>query len=188
MLEYLSRYWWTLVVRGALAVVFGLAALIWPEITLRVLVLLFGFYAVVDGLLALAAVLVGGRLVSGRRGWLVFEGIVGIATGVFTFLWPGITALVLLYLIAAWAIVTGLLEVAAAIILRRELRGEWLLALGGIVSVAFGIFLTVRPGEGAIAVVWVIALYAIVFGVALVALGARLRQLRRRIDGTAWAP
>jgi uncharacterized membrane protein HdeD (DUF308 family) len=107
MLEYLSRYWWTLAVRGALAVVFGLAALIWPEITLRVLVLLFGFYAVVDGLLALAAVLVGGRLVSGRRGWLVFEGIVGIATGVFTFLWPGITALVLLYLIAAWAIVTG---------------------------------------------------------------------------------
>jgi uncharacterized membrane protein HdeD (DUF308 family) len=187
MLEYLSRYWWTLVVRGALAVVFGLAALIWPEITLRVLVLLFGFYAVVDGLLALAAVLVGGRLVSGRRGWLVFQGIVGIAAGVFTFLWPGITALVLLYLIAAWAIVTGLLEVAAAIILRRELRGEWLLALGGIVSVAFGIFLAVRPGEGAIAVVWVIGLYAIVFGVALVALGARLRQLRRRIDGTAWA-
>jgi uncharacterized membrane protein HdeD (DUF308 family) len=95
---------------------------------------------------------------------------------------------VLLDLIAAWAIVTGLLEVAAAIILRRELRGEWLLALGGILSVAFGIFLAVRPGEGAIAVVWVIGLYAIVFGVALVALGARLRQLRRRSNGTAWAP
>jgi uncharacterized membrane protein HdeD (DUF308 family) len=94
---------------------------------------------------------------------------------------------VLLYLIAAWAIVTGLLEVAAAIILRRELRGEWLLALGGILSVAFGIFLAVRPGEGAIAVVWVIGLYAIVFG-ALVVLGARLRQLRRRSNGTAWAP
>jgi len=187
MLEYLSRYWWTLAVRGALAVVFGLVALIWPDITLRILVLLFGFYALVDGLLALAAVLVGGRLVSGRRGWLIFQGIAGIAAGVFTFLWPGITALVLLYLIAVWAIVTGLLEVAVAIVLRRELRGEWLLALSGIVSVAFGIFLAVRPGEGAIAVVWVIALYAIMFGVALLVLGARLRQLGRSIGGTARA-
>jgi uncharacterized membrane protein HdeD (DUF308 family) len=178
MLAYLTRYWWTLLVRGVIAVLFGLAALIWPGVTLRVLVLLFGFYAVVDGLLALAAVLVGGRLASGRRGWLIVEGVIGIAAGVFTFLWPGITTLVLLYLIAAWAIVTGLLEVAAAIVLRRELRGEWLLALAGVLSVAFGILLIVRPGEGAIAVVWAIGLYAVVFGVALLALGARLRRLR----------
>jgi uncharacterized membrane protein HdeD (DUF308 family) len=182
MLEYLSRYWWTLAVRGAIAVVFGLAALIWPDITLRVLVWLFGFYAVVDGLLALAALLVGGRLASGRRGWLIVEAIVGIAAGVVAFLWPGITALVLLYLIAAWAVVTGLLELAAAVVLRRELRGEWLLALAGILSVAFGILLAVRPGEGAIAIVSVIGAFAIVFGVALLVLGARLRRLRRRGD------
>jgi uncharacterized membrane protein HdeD (DUF308 family) len=185
MLEYLSRYWWTLAVRGALAVLFGLAALLWPGVTLRILVWLYGFYAVVDGLLALAALLVGGRLASGRRGWLVLEGVVGIAAGVFAFLWPGITALVLLYLIAAWMAVTGLLEVAAAIALRRELRGEWLLALAGILSVVFGIFLFVRPGEGAIAVVWAIGLFAIVFGIALLVLGVRLRRLRDRINRIA---
>jgi uncharacterized membrane protein HdeD (DUF308 family) len=185
MLEYLSRHWWTLVVRGVVAVLFGLAALIWPDVTLRVLVWLFGFYAVVDGLLALAALIVGGRLASGRRGWLVLEGVVGIAAGVFAFLWPGITAVVLLYLIAAWMLVTGLLEVAAAIVLRRELRGEWLLALAGILSVLLGIYLAVRPGEGAIAIVWAIGLYAIVFGVALALLGVRLRRLRNRSDRIA---
>jgi uncharacterized membrane protein HdeD (DUF308 family) len=186
MLEYLSRYWWTLAVRGALAVLFGLAALLWPGVTLRILVWLYGFYAVVDGLLALAALIVGGRLASGRRGWLILEGVVGIAAGVFAFLWPGITALVLLYLIAAWMVVTGLLEVAAAIALRRELHGEWLLALAGILSVVFGIFLFVRPGEGAIAVVWAIGLFAIVFGIALLVLGVRLRRLRDRINRVAW--
>jgi len=178
MLEYLSRYWWTLAVRGALAVLFGLAALIWPDITLRVLVLLFGFYAVVDGLLALAALLVGGPPASGRRGWVVVEGVAGIAAGVFTFLWSGITALVLLWLIAAWAVVTGLLELAAAVVLRRELRGEWLLALAGVLSVAFGVLLAVRPGEGAIAIVSVIGVFAVVFGVALLVLGVRLRRLQ----------
>ena len=178
MLEYLSRYWWTLAVRGALAVLFGLAALIWPHITLQALVLLFGFYVVVDGLLALAALLVGGPLASGRRGWLLVEGVAGIAVGVFTFLWPGITALVLLYLIAAWAVVTGLLELAAAVVLRRELRGEWLLALAGVLSVAFGVLLAVRPGQGAIAIVSVIGVFAVVFGVALLVLGVRLRRLQ----------
>jgi uncharacterized membrane protein HdeD (DUF308 family) len=179
MLEVLSRFWWTLVLRGVLAVGFGLAALIWPGITLRVLVWLFGFYAVVDGLLALAALLVGGRLASGRRGWLIVEGVVGIAAGLFTFLWPAITALVLLYLIAAWAVVTGLLELVAAVRLRRELRGEWLLALAGILSVVFGVFVAARPGEGAIAIVSVVGVFAIAFGVALLVLGARLRRLQR---------
>ncbi len=178
MLGYLSRYWWTLAIRGALAVLFGLAALIWPDITLRVLVWLFGFYAVVDGLLALAALLIGGRSVGGRRGSLIFEAVTGIAAGIFTFIWPGITALVLLYLIAAWAVVTGLLEIAAAVVLRRELRGEWLLALAGILSVVFGVLLAVRPGEGAIAIVSVIGVFAILFGVALLVLGFRLRRLQ----------
>jgi uncharacterized membrane protein HdeD (DUF308 family) len=187
VLDYLARYWWTLALRGALAVLFGVIAVIWPDITLRVLVLLFGFYALVDGLLALAATIVGGRLVSARRGWLIVEGVAGIAAGVFTFLWPDITALVLLYLIAAWAIATGLIEIAVAVALRRELRGEWLLALGGIISVAFGVFLAVRPGDGAIAVVLVLGVYAIVFGVALVALAVRLRQLGGGVRGPAAA-
>src|SRR5688572_4697716 len=137
MLEYFSRYWWAVALRGALAVVFGVVAWIWPDITVRALVLLFGFYALVDGLLALALLLV--------------EGIAGIAAGIVSFVWPGITALVLLYLIAAWAIATGVLEVVVAIWLRRELRGEWLLALVGVVSVLFGVFLVLRPSEGAVA-------------------------------------
>ena len=185
MLEYLSRQWWSVALRGVLAVVFGVIAWIWPDITLRALVLLYGFYALVDGLLALAALLVGGRLVSDRRGWLIVEGVAGIAAGVIAFLWPEITALVLLYLIAAWAIATGVLEVAVAVWLRRELRGEWLLALGGIVSVVFGVFLIVRPGEGATAVVWLIGLFAIVFGVALIGLGLRRRRLGGCLPGPA---
>jgi len=186
MLEYLSRQWWSVALRGVLGVVFGVVALIWPDITLRALVLLYGFYALVDGLLALAALLVGGNLVRERRGWLIVEGVAGIAAGVIAFLWPEITALVLLYLIAAWAIATGVLEIAVAIWLRRELRGEWLLALGGIVSVAFGVFLIVRPGEGAVAVVWLIGLFAILFGAALVGLGLRLRRLGGALQGSAW--
>jgi uncharacterized membrane protein HdeD (DUF308 family) len=185
MLDFYARSWWTVALRGALAVLFGVAAWIWPDVTIRVLVLLFGFYALVDGLLALAAALVGGRLVSGRRGWLIFEGVAGVAAGVLTFIWPEITTLVLLYLIAFWAIATGVLEVVAAVLLRRELRGEWLLAASGIISVLFGLFLVIRPGDGAIAVAWLIGLYAIIFGIALIALGFRLRQLGQR--GTALA-
>jgi uncharacterized membrane protein HdeD (DUF308 family) len=185
MLDYYVRYWWTVALRGVLGVLFGLAAWIWPDVTIRVLVLLFGFYALVDGLLALAAAMMGGRLASGRRGWLIFEGVAGVAAGVLTFIWPEITTLVLLYLIAFWAIATGVLEVVAAVMLRRELRGEWLLAAGGIISVLFGLFLVIRPGDGAIAVAWLIGLYAIIFGIALIALGFRLRQLGQR--GTALA-
>ena len=187
MLQYLTRHWWSVALRGVLAVAFGVVAWIWPDITVHALVLLYGFYALVDGLLALAALLVGGSLVRDRRVWLIVEGVAGIAAGVIAFLWPGITALVLLYLIAAWAIATGVLEIAAAIWLRRELRGEWLLALGGVVSVLFGVFLIVRPGEGAIAVVWLIGLFAIVFGVALIGLGLRLRRLGRGLPGPAAA-
>jgi uncharacterized membrane protein HdeD (DUF308 family) len=185
MLELFSRYWWTLALRGVLAVAFGAMALIWPTITVGVLVLLFGAYALVDGLFALGTALFGGRLAAGRRGWLVLEGVVGIAAGVVTFAWPAITALALLYLIAAWAIVTGVAEIAAAVLLRRELQGEWLLALGGLVSVLFGLYVAIWPGRGAVAVAWVIGLYAIVFGVALVALGLRLRQYHRSLDATA---
>src|SRR4029453_3509009 len=180
MLDYYVRYWWTVALRGALAVLFGLAAWIWADVTIRVLVLLFGFYALVDGLLALAAALAGGRPASGRRGWLIFEGVAGVAVGVLTFIWPEITTLVLLYLIAVWAIATGVLEVVPAVMLRRGLRGEWLLAAGGIISVLFGLFLVIRPGDGAIAVAWLIGLYAIIFGIALIALGFRLRQLGQR--------
>jgi uncharacterized membrane protein HdeD (DUF308 family) len=179
MLETLSRYWWAVALRGVAAVAFGIVAVIWPDVTLSVLVLLFGAYALVDGVISLTTALLGGSLGDRRRGWLVLEGVVGIAVGLITFAWPDITTVALLWLIAAWAIGTGVLEIGAAVRLRRELTNEWLLVLGGVLSVAFGLFLVVRPEDGALAVVWVVGLYAIVFGAALAALARRLRRCRR---------
>lgn len=179
MLETLARYWWAVVLRGVAAVVFGLMAIVWPDITLWVLVLLFGAYAIVDGIVAFATAALGGGAAAGRRGWLIVEGIVGVLAGVLTFIWPSITTLVLLFVIAAWAVVTGVLEIFAAIRLRREIEGEWLLVVSGVLSVLFGLLLVVWPTTGALALVLLIGIYAIAFGIALVMLGIRLRQRRR---------
>jgi uncharacterized membrane protein HdeD (DUF308 family) len=177
MLEALSRYWWLVVLRGVAAVIFGVLALIWPGITVYVLVVLFGAYSLVDGLFAIGTAVFGNRPVS--RGWLIVEGIAGVVIGIITFMWPGATALALLYLIAAWALVTGVLEIVAAIRLRREISGEWLLALSGALSVLFGLALLIWPSTGALAVVTLIAIFALAFGVALILLGVRMRSLRR---------
>src|SRR5439155_19277079 len=123
MLEVLTRYWWAVALRGAAAVLFGLGALIWPHITLIVLVALFGAYALVDGLVALGSASFGGARAAGSRAWLVLEGIAGVLVGILTFAWPRSTTLVLLWLIAGWAIVTGVLEIATAIRIRREVEG-----------------------------------------------------------------
>ena len=177
MLETLTRNWWVLAVRGALAVLFGLLAIIWPEITVLALVLLFGAYALVDGVLALYTALFDRGRPGGRgAGWLVLEGVAGVLAAIGAFVWPGITALVLLYLIAAWALVTGVAEILAAIRLRREIEGEWLLILSGALSILFGILAFAFPGAGALAVVWLIAAYAIAFGVVMVVLAFRLRR------------
>ena len=149
MVIVLARNWWALVLRGLFAVLFGIMALAWPGITLGALVLLYGAYALADGVFAIAAVMAGRT--GGRPWWsLLVEGLVGIAVGIMTFAWPGITALVLLYLIAAWAVVTGIFEIVAAIRLREEIRGEWLLALSGILSILFGLALVdlARRGGG----------------------------------------
>jgi uncharacterized membrane protein HdeD (DUF308 family) len=163
----------------------GVTALIWPAATLGVLVLLFGVYALADGLVTAGTALFGGPLSAGRRGWLLLAGVAGTAAGVVTLAWPGITALALLWLIAAWAIVTGVMEFVAAVSLRRELANEWLLALGGTVSAAFGILLAVRPQQGALAVILLIGLYAIASGATLVALAVRLRRYNRDVIATA---
>jgi uncharacterized membrane protein HdeD (DUF308 family) len=179
MLETMTRYWWAVTLRGAAALIFGLVALFWPEITLFALVIVFGAYALVDGVVALGAAIMGSRTVAGSRGWLAVEGVLGIIAGIVAFVWPDITALALLWVIAFWALVTGILEIVAAVRLRREIQGEWMLALSGVLSVLFGILLLVWPATGALAVVFLIGLYAIVFGVVLVALGLRLRRLRQ---------
>ena len=174
MLQDLRRNWGWILVRGIAAVLFGVLAFIWPVITLAVLVLLWGAYALVDGVLALiAAFRIRDR---GRPFWaLLIVGLLGIAAGIVTFFWPGMTTLVLVAFIGAWALVMGIFQIVAAIRMRKAIEGEWLLALSGVLSVIFGVLMLWNPGAGALAVIWVIAAYAIVFGVLLIALGVRLK-------------
>lgn len=177
ILPIMAGNWWVLLIRGIAAVLFGLAALFWPGPTLYVLIIFFGAYALVDGLFAIAA---GIRGTAARRRWLLLaEGGLGVVAGLIAFFYPGITALVLLYVIAFWAIFTGILKIVMAISLRREIENEWLMGLSGVVSVLFGIILAVLPGVGLLSLVWLIGIYAIVFGVAQIALGFRVRSHRR---------
>jgi uncharacterized membrane protein HdeD (DUF308 family) len=174
MVEMLARNWWIVVLRGVLAVLFGIMCFAWPGITLAALVILYGAYALVNGIFALVAAILGHPRTA--PWWaLLIEGVAGIAVGIMTFAWPGITALVLLFLIAAWAIVTGMFEIVEAIRLRREIQGEWMLGLAGLLSVLFGVALVIRPGAGALAVIWLIGAYSIAFGALFIALGFRLR-------------
>ncbi|SIO58046.1 Uncharacterized membrane protein HdeD, DUF308 family [Singulisphaera sp. GP187] len=172
----LARNWWALVLRGVVAVLFGVAAFAWPGITLASLILLYGAFALVGGLFTIAAA-ISGRPVGGQHWWaLLIDGLLGVAVGIVAFAWPGITALALLYLIAFWAVLTGVLEIIAALRLRKEIEGEWLLAISGMLSVLFGLALIVRPVTGALAVVWLIGAYSIAFGVLMIVLGFRMRS------------
>jgi uncharacterized membrane protein HdeD (DUF308 family) len=176
-----ARYWWILALRGVAAILFGILTLLWPALSLYAQVMIFGAYALVDGAFNLVGAVHRAR--EGRRwGSLILEGVVSIAAGVLTFLWPGITALVLLFLIAAWAVITGMVELIAAIRLRSYIRGEWLMALSGILSMLFGVLLFVWPGAGALAVAFWIGAYAIVFGILLLALAFRLRAWGRDLS------
>jgi len=175
ILPTLATNWWALLLRGIAAVLFGLAALFWPGLTLFVLIVFFGAYTVVDGIFAIVA---GIRGSGGRRWLLLAEGVLGVLVGLIAFFWPGMTALVLLYVIAAWAISTGILKVVMAIWLRRELENEWLLVLSGVLSVLFGVILAVLPGVGLLSLVWLVGVYALIFGVALIVLGFRVRGQR----------
>jgi uncharacterized membrane protein HdeD (DUF308 family) len=180
MVMTLARNWWVLALRGLCAIIFGILAFVWPGITLGALVLLYGVYALVDGILSIIAA-VSKREGSGLPWWaLLLQGLLGIAAGIVTFAWPGITALFLLFLIAAWAIVTGIFAIIAAIRLRKEIQGEFWLALSGILSVVFGVLLFVRPGAGALTVVWLIGSYAIFFGILLLVLAFRLKRFKER--------
>lgn len=180
ILPMVAGNWWALLIRGIAAVLFGLAALFWPGITLYVLVIFFGAYVLVDGVFAIAAGIRG----SGGRGWLLLaEGVLGVLAGLVALFWPGISALVLLYVIAAWAIFTGILKVVMAISLRREIENEWLMILSGVLSVVFGVVLAALPGVGLLSLVWLVGIYALIFGVALIVLGFRVRGHRRENSG-----
>ena len=180
MLMTLARNWWAIVLRGVCAVLFGVAAFAWPGLTLAVLVIMYGAYALVDGVLAVLAAIAARQ--PGRFPWgLLLAGLAAIGVGVLTFAMPGLTALALLYLIALWAILRGTFEVIAAVQLRREIDHEWLLAASGVLSILLGLFLIVSPGAGAIALLWAIGGMAIVVGVIMIGLGFRLRGLGDRV-------
>jgi uncharacterized membrane protein HdeD (DUF308 family) len=174
MLHALADSWWLLLLRGLCAILFGALTLIWPGVTLLTFVLLYGAFVLVDGVLAVISAIRGGS--PAPRWWLVIVGLLGIVAGVLTFLWPGITGLILLFLIAGWAIAAGIMEIIGAIKLREEIDDEWLLIAGGILSVIFGIVLLVRPGAGALAVAFIIGAYAILHGILLASLSLRLRR------------
>jgi uncharacterized membrane protein HdeD (DUF308 family) len=166
--------WWLLALRGLIAVLFGILAFMWPGATLLTLVWLFGAFALVSGVLSLV---LAAKTPKGypKLGSLILGGLLGILAGLFTFVMPGITALGLLILIAAWAIVTGVMELVAAVRLRKIITNEWLLVLAGIASVAFGIILLLQPAAGALALVWLIAAWAVVFGILLMIVAFRMR-------------
>lgn len=174
MLGELGRNWGWLALRGVVSVLFGLFAFAWPGKTLAALVIVWGAFALADGVLSLVhAFRVHDQ---GKPFWsLVVVGLLGIAAGVVTFLWPGMTALALLMFIAAWAFVMGIFQIVAAIRLRKEIENEWLLGLSGVLSVLFGVVMFLQPGAGALAVVWVIGAYAIFFGMLLIVLAFKLK-------------
>lgn len=176
LVELLSDRWWAFVVRGVAALLFGIVTLVMPAASLFALVLLWGAFAIVDGVFAIAAAIRSGR--AGERwGWFLIEGVVSIGAGLFTLLFPWITAVVLLAVIAGWAIVSGIAQIGAAIRLRRVIEGEWVLGLSGALSIVFGALLIVWPGQGALAVAWMIGGYAIFFGVLLIATGIELHRV-----------
>jgi uncharacterized membrane protein HdeD (DUF308 family) len=176
MLSSLTRNWYLPVLRGALAVVFGVAAFVWPNITFEALVLLFGAYAFVDGIVVLGY---GLAAAGNQEQWwpLVLSGILGIAVGALTFAQPSTMALAIVYVIGAWAIVTGLLTIVAAIRLRDYISTEWLMGLTGALSIVFGALVLAQPAAGATALVYLFGFYAVLLGIAQIVFGFRMRSL-----------
>ena len=187
MLGLVTRDWWVFAVRGIAALVFGALAFIWPESTLTVIVYLFGAYVLVDGI-ALLVALVRGEPVARRHAWAVgIMGALGVVVGVVTFVWPGLTALSLLYLVAIWAIAMGTFQVVAAIALRKELDNELWMAIGGFVSIVFGALLVASPGVGLLSLVWLVGIWSVVFGVSSLGLAYRLHEIGAALPKRATA-
>jgi|SRR5690606_19279077 uncharacterized membrane protein HdeD (DUF308 family) len=182
MLTAMQQNWWVLVLRGLLSIVFGILVLVWPGIALESLILLVAAYFLIDGVVEIIT-FIQRRAVNPQWLWGVLEGVVSVLAGIGAFLFPGITALILLYLIAVYAIMTGVLQLIAAWQLRKEIEGEIWLGLGGLLSVIAGILLILFPGTGALAVLGIIAAYAILFGIILIVLGFRLRNLPTSSSG-----
>ena len=176
MLSSVTRNWWMAALRGTLAVIVGVVAFAWPGITFEALVLLFGIYAILDGIMLLSFGLTAAS--DGEKWWpLVLGGILGIGLGVLTFARPAAMGEALVYVVGFWAIVTGLLEAVAAIRLRDLISNEWLMGLSGVLSIIFGVLVVAEPNAGALALVYLFGFYAILAGISQISLGFRLRGL-----------
>jgi uncharacterized membrane protein HdeD (DUF308 family) len=177
------RNWWALVLRGLLSILLGVVTFIWPAITLGALVLLFGAYAIIDGVLSLVGAI---RASASHERWgaLLLEGLAGLVAGCITLFWPAITLIALVAVIGAWAIVTGVFEITAAWRLRKHISGEWLLALSGVASVIFGVLVLMMPLAGAFVLALWLGAYALAFGALMIALGIRLRSRSPQFDGS----
>ncbi len=175
--EYLG-HWWILTIRGALALLFGVMALFWPGLTLLVLAIVFGAYALVDGILAGVGAARAGK---GRRAPLILMAIIGILAGIAALVWPGLTVLALTLVVGFWAIVIGVAEIVAAIRMRKEIQGEWLIIVAGALSLLFGILVVLWPGLGALTLALVIGVYAILAGITLIVLSLRVRKRQQSL-------
>jgi uncharacterized membrane protein HdeD (DUF308 family) len=182
MLSLVSRDWWVYAIRGIAAILFGIMALIWPAPTLAVLVLLFGAYAFVDGVALLVALARGDVLARSHKWATGLMGVFGIVVSLVTFVWPGMTALTLLYLVAFWAIATGVLQIVAAIEFRREIDGEFFVVLGGVLSMVLGGFLVAFPGAGLLSLVWLVGFWAELFGISSLGIAYRLHGIDRDLN------
>jgi uncharacterized membrane protein HdeD (DUF308 family) len=183
----LTRSWWLLLLRGIASILFGIAAFVWPGLTILALTFLYGAFALADGLLSFIAAFTGGRTDADRHGgkpiptwWLALIGLLGLAAGAVAFLWPGLTALALITIIGAWAVAIGVLEIIGAIWLREELEDEWLLIAAGLLSVLFGLAILLRPGLGALALAWAVGAYALLNGLLHLAFAFRLKRAQAR--------
>ena len=176
VLPPLARHWWVFLLRGIVAIAFGLVGFFYPEATLLTFILFYGVFAIVDGVFAVVSA-VRGKEGMGPRWWLALVGVLGIVAGLLTYAWPGLTALALLTVIGVWALLYGVSEIVGAIRLRKEIDNEWLLLIHGILASLFGLIVLVRPSAGALALIWLIASFALASGVVLVILSFRLKGL-----------
>ena len=183
MIRAISKYWWVFTLRGLIAIAFGLAALLWPALTLGVMVLLFGLFALFEGGLTIVTSLKKG---DEKGGWtLLLEGLAGLlvcvivllGTSIGAMLWPRVAAVMFVFYIAGWAILAGILKILTAFRIRREVKGEWILGLSGLISILVGLILILRPGAGVLAVAWLIGLYAIILGIFQLLLGLKFHKI-----------
>ena len=189
MIKAISKYWWVFALRGLITIAFGFAALLWPALTIGVMVLLFGFFALFEGLLTILTSFGKG---DEKGGWtLLLEGVVGLlvcvivllGTSIGSILWPKVAAAMLIYYIAGWAMLAGLFKIITAFRIRKEVKGEWMLGLNGLVSILVGVILILRPEAGVLAVAWLIGILAIIVGILQLLLGLKFRGMGSSFKG-----